>query len=508
MSNKIFNIVLIVVATVVFTVTWIAAYPLFQYALDADAVGYLTVARRVAQFDYLKSINGLWSPLNSWLLVPFIRKGFDAFTVALYMNAVFGLMCLWLTFTLLVRFVQHRLYLLATAIFLPITLVYYCYFQVFGDIMMIAFLLAYLCLATTKKYQSSIALHLLGASLCAIAYYAKTYAFPFYIFHISLLIALTWITKQKINWLPKIAGFAFLLLLVIPWGLVQKAKYQKFSLTGNAGKLNMSWYINSRKTFKEDITYLIPPTYHDSPSFWEDPMPSQGQLTSPFDNSKSFVKWLARIAHTCIVAVLCYNEISAFALVLLLLGAYLFYRKMNYELLVLATAAIAITIGYLSVHIETRYIWLAGLVAVIFGGALLAEVNNKNVAKILALIIPMSFVIFPIYSTEIMAGKGKDNFELAAKLKELQIRNSKFTSNEPDAGKMWVVAYLSKNKFYTIEDFSYNTDQLEGEFNKYHIDYYIEVAGNKNFTTELGEKKLYYEKVYGNDALGIYRVGR
>ena len=77
------RILFLAISLAIYILLWNLAFPYFQYLMDADAVGYLTVADRVANNDWHRSINGLWSPLNSWLLVPFIKKGMDGFTVAL-----------------------------------------------------------------------------------------------------------------------------------------------------------------------------------------------------------------------------------------------------------------------------------------------------------------------------------------------------------------------------------------------------------------------------------------
>ena len=138
------RILFLAISLAIYILLWNLAFPYFQYLMDADAVGYLTVADRVANNDWHRSINGLWSPLNSWLLVPFIKKGMDGFTVALKMNALFGGILIVLIEQFLNRFIAHSFFKKTVLLFLPIVAVYYSYFQVFGDLLQLLFVLVYL----------------------------------------------------------------------------------------------------------------------------------------------------------------------------------------------------------------------------------------------------------------------------------------------------------------------------------------------------------------------------
>jgi hypothetical protein len=42
-------------------------YPYYQYYVDPDGTAYLTISKRYADGDFLKAINGYWSPWSCWL---------------------------------------------------------------------------------------------------------------------------------------------------------------------------------------------------------------------------------------------------------------------------------------------------------------------------------------------------------------------------------------------------------------------------------------------------------
>jgi hypothetical protein len=271
---------------------------------------------------------------------------------------------------------------------------------------------------------------------------------------------------------------------MLPWSFALKQKYGEFSLSGHAGKLNMSWYINSGKSFKPEIKLLIPPTYQDSPSFWEDPYLSQSNLSSPFSSTGHFVRWIARIIHTTFVAIVCFTEISFLALAILFIGIYFyFFRKEksreesnDFNLQILILTVLVLPIGYLMMHIETRYIWLNTFLILILGAKLLehfkSRVHHTYLYRIASVLFVVSFVVFPALQIEQLKFKNKSLFEFSDLLKQNNIKGS-FTSNVGDAGPMWVVAYLTGNQFYTIERSDYSKAELIAELKRYKVDYYL-----------------------------------
>jgi hypothetical protein len=453
-------------------VTWSIIFPYYKYLIDADAVGYLTVAKRMAAGDWYKATNGLWSPMASFLLVPFIKQGYDAFTCALLINLVTAVGVLIVWFKLAQQFIsQFALHILTLAF--SIALVYYSYLQVFADLLQVALLLIFLLITTRNNFESSIKLHVLAGLITGIAFYAKAYSFPFLIFYFVAISLFNLYNKKPLNLWPKLIALITCVIIMLPWSVQLSKKYGGVNISGNSGKLNMSWYINRGKTFKPDIKYLIPPTYGDSPSFWEDPYPSQGKLDGPFSSAKHlFIKWPMRIAHTCLMAILCFSQISIVILIGLLYTIYLlFKRKIEINVYLLA-ACIAITCGYLLVHIEARYVWLAGFVGTIIAIQLGSKNLTTNKQKRLSYLLAISIVIYPIFDLTQLYNKGKENFELARLFTQLNIKHKKFAGNSVDAGKLWVAAYLSQNQNYTIEHFDYTSKQLQDELLRYNIAYY------------------------------------
>lgn len=488
-------------------------HPRLACLLDSDAVAYLTIAKRVASGQYNESINGLWSPLNSWLLVPFIQHGSDAWLSAKALNCFFGAVIIVLMYFLLIRFRVGKLAFISLMIATSVIMVHCIYLQMFGDVLQLIFVLSYLLIVWSKKFNDSYFNALLCGLCMGIGFYAKAYSIIFFILHFSVTIY--WYYKhQHIEYKRMLIqlsiGLCSAILLVLPWTFALHKKYGTWSLTGNAGKLNMSWYINSGKTFKDDITLLIPPTYHDSPSFWEDPYPSQDKLSTPFTSPKHFVKWIARIIHTCLMAVVCYNEISFLALTVLLISCYyFFFRKKetkadrnDISMQQLLLTVLILPFGYLMMHIETRYIWLNGFLLMIASVVLIEQFKSKLhdiIYKTSIIIAAFSFIVFPIMDIKNLSYKNNDLFNYANEINRYKL-NGSFTSNSIDAGRMWVVAYLTHMPFYTIERTNYDENELIAEMKRYNVKYYLyESQNNKSPVSIAPESFRFMFKANGFD---------
>jgi hypothetical protein len=500
------RILFLLASLVMYTLVWYFIYPQFQYMMDADAVGYLTIAHRVANHDWHRSINGLWSPLNSWLLVPFIKAGYNDFKSALALNFFFGGAVIILLEQFLHRFVQHDFYKKIILITIPIVIVYYSYLQVFGDLLQLVFVLIYLWIATNKNFFGNKMQYIFCGIIMAIAYYAKAYSLPFFILHFTVIHAWHWYQTKQFYFAKYILAIGVCILCILPWAMQLQSKYGQFSLMGNAGKLNMSWYLLSHKTFTEDIKILIPPTYNDSPSFWEDPYLSQGKLSSPTESISIFARWIARIIHTCTQAVGCINEISGFVLLIILLSVFLLmHRQKVHAIDTIIFATVLVPIGYLTMHIETRYIWLMMVGTVILAGVLVQKLSKVLHQKIAIFIFCFSLIAYPIFHLEDWRGKGKSNFELAQILKTNQIINKKIISNSTDGGNLWVASYLSQNQYYTIENFDFTAQEIDAEIKKYGIAYYINLQ--ENGTLPIPDS-LMQNKIFANQNFTIYQLSK
>jgi hypothetical protein len=473
-----------VVGTLIFLVGWKLMYPWLGYMLDSDAVGYLTVAERIAKGEYFTSINSLWSPLNSWLLLVQRHDGMNLFYRAQVWNVIFGVILLWQTWLLMLYFKVDNFLLIVSQLVLSGIMVYFVYYQVFADLLQCVFVATYLLWVLYRQLKPSLVTALVAGLIIGIGFYGKAYTWFFLVFH--FLTWQFWLYKFYHQSIKKSIANAVLCLMMSlfvmsPWIYAIRLKFGVWSLTGLSGKMNMSWYINSGKSFKDSIQLLIPPTYSNSPSFWEDPYWSQHILTGPFSSISAFFHWIARIFHTVLNAVSCYSELSIFALVLIGWGLYFFLitnkNKIEYQSeQFILLALIILPLGYLTMHVETRYLWLSiFLLPVIFNHFL--RIFLKQHTKVFTIVWCFSFLVFPIMQIEQLRGKNKDLFDEANQWRAWQFKQERFTSSAQDEGRMWVISYLTQSMYYTIESPSFTENELISEMKRYNIKWYLQEKG-------------------------------
>ncbi len=495
-------------ALIVYFTFWYGLHPYLGYLLDSDAVAYLTIADRVANGDWLKSINGLWSPLNAWLLVPFIKMGVDAWWVAKILNAFFGGLVLLLVYILFyrLRFNEWTRNLLLAV--LVVVLVFFSYFQIFGDVLQLIFALAYVHLFIIPRFYQRKGLILLSAICMGVGFYAKSYSLIFYVLHFSAMGVWVVIKNRSLlqsvllNWL---IGLITIIMIALPWSFQMKEKYGFHAITGLAGKLNMSWYINSDKTFNDSIQLLIPPAYDDSPSFWEDPYLSQGELSKPWTSMHHFTRWVLRVGHTCLVALACTFEISLFYLFIVFYLLYGLIRKKSmppkpFDDIFLAV--LILPLGYLAMHIETRYIWLNTFLIMVLGVYLIKE--KKWVIKYTHMTVLLAISFLPFISIKLvnLKDKNKELFQTAEHFKQEGV-SGKIVSNINDEGNLWVVAYLASLNNYTIEQEHYSLAKLIGEMDRYGVKYYLhypEQGGDYHESED--QFQQHFNKVYYDTSAG------
>lgn len=481
-------------ALLLYGILWISLRPWLGYMLDSDAVAYLTMAEKAAQGDFWRSVNGLWSPLNSWLLAPFIQHGFHAWETAKVFNAVIGGILLILSYILSLRFIQQTKLRVCFSLCLAVMLDYFVYFQVFADLLQLIFILLYLLLLWQKDLIQKKYKVVLAALFMGIGFYAKAYTSLFFLLHFSF--TMFWKYKnqgkdRKAYLRTWALGIFVFLICLAPWSWAIHKKYHVWSMNGLAGKMNMSWYINSGKSFKDSIHLLIPPAYTHSPSFWEDPYLSQAALSSPLSSAHHFIRWSARVVLTCFQAITCMNEISALAIAIFIFILYFYFikEKEKHDIQLLWLSCLILPLGYLAMHIETRYLWLSAILLLIAGFYLIEQHLHIRKLRFIAMcLLCLSFIYFPVLQFESLRYKNKDLFDKADWLKKNGMKGS-FTSNITDSGQMWVIAYLTGNSFYTIEQTGYSFNELNTELGKYKVDYFIQESENnmeKNVIQEKG----------------------
>lgn len=451
---------------ILFVVTW----PLYQYVSDLDAIGYMEVAHHYIEGDLKLAVNGFWNPLHSWLVIPLIKAGLNDWAAFKVSNLIFSIGSLIVLYSLLNKF-RLELWLKAAIQYTSvIVLLSYCHFELAADALLVFLLLIYFNLIKEEDFFSSIPKNLLAGTIGATLYLAKSYGFPFFIFH--FLVIHLFLNPNKRNAVKQLAaGYFMFFLFTFPWLMALHWKYGEWMIA--FGKFNAHWNFTGEPI--PGPVFQTPP-HEGSSSVWEDPWHIK------VDNLKS-VPFLTIALHQIRVVLFNFqawlksiHDLSFLSPAIFFIAGFMYLKLKTKEWLYLLIGMLVLPSGYLLLHIETRFIWATSFIFFIAGSLLMQNlflrVRMKRWSSIVVwLFFFGSFLLEPVNQLKDKVFHDKDIFDTVARMKQNQI-TGKFTSNA-EVGECMVFAYLSKSQYYPITKPSYYTSQLLTEIRQNKIKYYF-----------------------------------
>ncbi|MBC7552802.1 MAG: hypothetical protein H7257_02360 [Taibaiella sp.] len=468
-----------------------ALYGWCQYAIDPDGTAYLTISARYASGDYLKAINGYWSPWGCWLTAGLMRAGCAAIPASLIINTIGATGYAGISQSLFLKFNMPRQLQWALHVALAVFLCSAVYWQSFDDIWECFFLLAALRIFLASGFIKSPALWVAAGITGALAYFSKAYAFPFFITGSACTI---WLLSGKDRRLAVKAGAVTLLTFFIcatPWLALLHYKYGIWT-TATAGQLNMSWYLAGHPYYKSGIDLLIPAHYTDSPYYWEDPWYANGDTPHFWDSLHLAGLQALRLGLNAGKLALSLVQLSFF-LPLAAWAAILWFKKQGGEpavsgrMRVIALHLVLFPLGYALINYEARYLWYLvplSMIALAETGVFKSRMV-KN-ALPLSVLLAISYMIYPVYCIIKMKDEGKAEYRLAQELKKAGVHGS-FTANAHPK-YMARLAYFSGDQYYYLSDRAAGDSAILNEMKKYHIAHYYRF-GEKTVNGEKNKRK-------------------
>lgn len=449
----------LLIASILYLACCLLLYPAYHFIFDDDGMGYMMVARRLAEGNWQHAINGYWSPLHSWVAVPLIKMGMTEMTAFKISNWIIGLLILvWIHRLSNKTGLTGQLKAILLLVCIPI-IIHYAVYEVAADLLFCWLALVYTDIITEEDFFVKARLNLLCGVVAAFLYFSKAYAFPFFLLHFSLVQGWFYVNSggpERKKWLIRnlVLGFGSFLLLAAPWIWALYDKYDELTI-GYAGRLNQDVHLYSRQSTTDALVF--PPPYPDSPGGWEDPyfIPVQRTPGEYFFRPDILVKQVRLFLTNVIRAVAAFNQLSFLALATLLgLGIYLMQQRNRVLFLFLLTCLI-LPSGYLLVFIEPRYIWPVNLL-ILTGGAFLLQIilSRLRIARKAATICWAlffgSFLIAPINDLKDTFNGNQELFQLADFAEEKNIRGRYCCSDNADYSMIPKLAFLTHSSTWTI----------------------------------------------------------
>lgn len=483
----------------------------YLHIFNDDGISYITIANEYMGGYLSNAINGYWSPLFSWLMIPFLLFSssiLEDLIVIRMLSVIIGLFTLIGAYLLIDKMdLGKKTEIITLFIMIPIILSF-VFNLLTPDLLLCCCLVYYIAFLIDPKYSSKLKLGFLSGFAGALAFLSKSYAFVFFPIHF-ILTNIYYLKSYPAN-RKKIFKNLFLGLLVFfvvagAWSSVISLKYEDLTFS-TSGSYNHELFGPESGGNPVLTNGLIKPPNDHAVSAWEDPSYFPMKKWSPFESYPSFVhlmeNFLENIKHLYGEILL---EFSIFSWIIILLGIYLALRTSDQgtkDKFVILTGTILIyPLFYSFIFVSERYCWLVYILIVILGlyslkTLLKMELIQTNIYKSLIILLSFSFIINPfIYLTDGFNG-AEDYFILSNSLKNLGV-----SGNVASDGNYVItdkLCYYLNCKYYGQTHLSGLS--LNGELLRHNIDYY--------FTWKEGDVNLpnYNESTdFNNKYLRVYK---
>ena len=454
---------------------------IFRYHINTDVPTYVAIAHKYAAGHFHDAINSFWSPLISWLMVPLILFGMDplvAFKVVGLVTGIFGffvLKGLLLDFSIPESDIPVLLLGLIPA-FYAFTLI-----TMNPDFLLAVILLFYVRLVISENYGKKITDGLVCGFLGVVAYFAKGFAFPFFITHFIIINLCRYFstveaTVRKNILSCLIIGLVTFAFLSSPWIYLISAKFGKLTFN-NAGSYNFKLVMDHGRNPMEYIGFTAPPdpisvSIFDSPDILSAVSHLGGQ------ESIDIAQSIAIVGHNIIHTVDIYQAGSIFSTTIIIFSVLFLMGLSKREVLgnkvSLALVTIVLyTAGYLPILVNKRYFYLSIFLIFVLGVSLIYRHDflvrgRKNVALVCLCI---SFMFMPIRDLYANVSVGRDIYRFSKVLGDMGV-SGRIASNGSLDGSLFA-SYHLRAKYYGIASPGLSNSSLLRELNRYRINYYF-----------------------------------
>lgn len=452
---------------------------IYKYHINTDAPSYIAIAEKYANGYIYDAINGLYAPLISWLMIPFALFNIDLLWVFKFISLLAGVPAFFLFYRLFVKFgIPHQI---AFMLLIPLIPIFYAFslLTVNPDFLVAVILLSYLTIVIAEYPGISLRGSMLSGTLGAMAYFAKGYAFPFFILHFSFINFIPFFSTTdratKINIARNyLLGMIVFAVITSPWIFLLSQKYGALTIS-KAGTFNLRLSLIDWQYHPTTHSGFLPPTDPIATSAWDEPS------FMPMDNFESVLSYdnLVKIAGRNIFKTMnVIQDGTVFAITIILISIlHLVGAKgddiSKTKIILLVFTFFLYPIGYLPLLIVRRYIYINIFILYVLGAYLIYRYypNKSMNQSILMLVLCLSFLNVPVRDLYANRNAGRAIYDLSIALRENKVHGNIGSNSRYDSTLF--VAFFTHSKFYGVSNTSSSDTELLSDLEKFKISYYF-----------------------------------
>lgn len=382
-----------------YAIVYLCLLPYYQYQINPDAVSYIACAQWYAEGNIAEAVNGYWSPLLSWLLIPFVKMSIEPLMGIKLLNLCFSCLALYVLSLFAKTHISTPIYRLSLLLACIPNLLVFSLTAATPDIASMAMVLAFLYSITGLIAEPKPGKAIVTALMGTLTYFAKYY--NFYAVLLALGIAAVYLLfskKGKALIILSLSALAFVLLSGL-WIWAIYHKYDVFTPTiASAFNTSLMGQPAPRYPFLSGDWLSLNYDQYRYTS-WEDPFFYHLPHWSPFDSTRDFIFHIRKNVLTNIHIFIRYYRfegVLAIAVSILLLAR---YRAIAPGLKMIFWTAALYPFGYLFTILEPRYIFFSiALVLLLFFALIdsypLAQKRALGIAG--CIILLAGFALYPM----------------------------------------------------------------------------------------------------------------
>ncbi|MEG3224626.1 MAG: hypothetical protein BME94_03625 [Methanobacteriales archaeon Met13] len=483
----------------------------YQYIINSDGISYISIAKHYLNGNFAQAINGYWSPLYSWLLIPFLLSSSDKVQILFSTKVLaliigfFNIIGIYFLADKLNFDIKLKAGTLATSILLNL---YFAFNFITPDLLVVCILIFYLNFLLDQRYCHNLSMGFLTGFTGALAFLSKSYIFFFFLVHFiltNLYYGFKFPIRRRKIIKNLILGLTVFFIISGVWVGAISYKYDKFTI-GTAGSYNYA--IAGPDSMGHPMYYagLLKPPEDCVYSVWEDPSYLPIQSWSPFESKENFLYQLKIIWNNFIDFLNIIELFSIFSMLILFMAGFLAFKSSNNSIKdrfrILLLTILIYSGGYCLIFLEIRYLWFVNVLLVLLGFLVVKTTSeefsiSKRFYNVLILILCLSFIISPLIGLYQSSYSGSKVPIVAEDLKELGVKGNIASNNNWESSVY--LAYYLDTKYYGQTNTSLSKD-LGEELRRNDIKYYL-IWGNSPLTNISGFEDMNY---YQTDNLKVY----
>jgi len=434
---------------VLYAIAYFTALPLFQHQVDADTIGYIAAAEHYAEGHLYAGINGYWSPLLSWLLVPLLSLKVPALLAIKLIDLLAGIVTLVLIASIARQFHFNEKYTRLCMLIAMPHLAMYSLCVATPDVLACMSWMGVACYALKLFSQNDRIAIANFAVWGAISYFAKYYHFYAFLLLLAVLMIVVWITSgNKKAILAYLQAAVLFLVIAGAWMFAIYMKHGVFTPT-TAASHNLYTAYSHLPNIPQTGEHLLPLDYNKYRyTAWEY-VPDYLTAVNARTDIKPGIHTIARHAfHNALEGPLYfYFEFALFLLSTVVLFKARALRN-NICLTALLLAILIYPAGYFITTVAYRYLLFCVIASLILSIFALQIAHSRTVRIIIGLLLAGSFLL-PFHRINQFAHKGEKYFLMNEFFNDSHRLEGEHIISSPRAWSRGIaLAYQARAKYY------------------------------------------------------------